>query len=230
MIFLLLNITLLAKDENFHLFTVENMRYDYTATSKALSDARLSYDLPGASYLMMNKDYILLASVKYSKKQDLGATSLGSTQIQLEQFGWKYEFGAGYKYYLTDKFYVGPALLFSDSYSKIYQTTAVGTTVTQKHDNDLRLYAIFGYAFTKSTLLFGAVELDNDLLESDYTNDYSQYQATMTLYQFLSKDFFLFVKYEQSLRNKDATPTSAGNRDYRGYGFGIWFENIVTSL
>ena len=220
-IFLLLNVTLLAEDENFHLFTIENVHYDYIATSKVLSDARISYDLPGVSYLLMNKDYILLASIKYSKRQSIGSTFLGSTQIGLEQFGWKYELGAGYKYHLTDKFYVGPALLYSDTYSKIYQTTSFSSSVTEKHDNDLRLYAIFGYAFTKSTLLFGAVELDNDLLESDYANDYSQYQATMTLYQFLSKDFFVFLKYEQSLRDKEATITSPGNRNNRGYGFGI---------
>lgn len=220
-IFLLLSVGLTAEDENFHLFTIENVRYDYTATSNVLTDARISYNLPGFSYLMMNKNYILLASVKYSKRQNIGSTFLGSIPIELEQVGWKYELGAGYKYYLTDKFYVGPALLFSDTYSKIYQTTSFSSSVTEKHDNDLRLYAIFGYAFTKSTLLFGAVELDNDLLESDYTNDYSQYQATMTLYQFLSKDFFLFVKYEQSLRDKEATPTSLGNRGSRGYGFGI---------
>ena len=218
---ILFSVFLSAKDTSATLLTIENLRYDYIATSQTLDDARISYNLPGISYLVMSKDYVLLASLKYSKRQSIGSTALGSIPIGLEQFGWKYELGAGYKFHLSDKFYVGPALLYSDTYSKIYQTTPLSTTVTEKHDNDLRLYGIFGYSFSKSTLLFGAIELDNDLLESDYANDYSQYPVTITMYQFLSKDFFLFLKYEQSLRDKKETATVTGNRNNRGYGFGI---------
>ena len=170
---------------------------------------------------MMSKNYIVLASLKYSKKQSIGSTALGSTQIGLEQVGWKYELGVGYKYYLSEKLFIGPALLFSDTYTKVYQITSMSRTKTTKHDNDLRLYAIVGYRATSSTLLFGTLELDNDLLSNDYLYDYSQYNIALTINQFLSKNLYLFVKYEQALRDKEATTGSSGNKNYRGYGFGI---------
>ena len=207
--------------ENVHLLSTEIIRYDYTATAIGLEDARISYTLPGISYTMMSKNYIVLASLRYSKKQSLGSTAFGSTRIGLEQMGWKYELGVGYKYYLSEKLFIGPALLFSDTYTKVYQTTSFSSTLTKKHDIDFRLYAIVGYRATSSTLLFGTLELDNDLLSNEHFRDYSQYNLALTINQFLSKNLYLFIKYEQALRDKEATTGSTGNRDYRGYGFGI---------
>lgn len=112
---------LLGEEKNLHLFTIENVRYDYTATTKSLSDTQISYDLLGLNYVFMNKKFLALASFKYSPKQHIGSTILGTTNIDFEQNGRKYELGAGYKYYLTEDLYIGPALLLSDAHSTLYQ-------------------------------------------------------------------------------------------------------------
>lgn len=222
---LLIAMNLLAEEKNLHLFTVENIRYDYTATAKSLNDTQISYDLPGLNYVFMNKKYVALASFKYSPKQHIGNTVLGTTHIDFEQNGRKYELGAGHKYYLTDTLYIGPALLFSDSHSTLYQIINNNVTKTEKYDTDLRAYFILGFNPTHSTMLFSSLELKNDLLSNDYEKDYSQYNTSVTLYQFISSQFFLYLKYEQSLRDKNIQNTISGNENYKGYGagFGINF-------
>ncbi|MFT5661713.1 MAG: hypothetical protein ACI9TV_002360 [Sulfurimonas sp.] len=217
----LLSLSLFAEGKSLHLVSAEMINYDYTGSTQGFKDAKVSYTLPGVSYTYMDKNYIALASVKYSQNQNIGYTALGSTTIVLEQKGWKYEVGAGYKFYLGKTFFVGPALLFSDTYTTLDQIIGTRTIRTLKHDTDLRLYGLVGCNITKSTLIFGAIELDNDLLSNNYKKDYSQYNVTGTLYQFLEKDFFLYLKYEQSLRGKNATGTVSGNKNYVGYGFGM---------
>lgn len=222
---LLIVMNLLGEEKNLHLFTIENLRYDYTATTESLNDTHISYDLPGLNYVFMNKKYLALASFKYSPKQHIGSTALGTANIDLEQKGRKYELGGGYKYYLTDTLYIGPALLFSDSHSTLYQIINNTVIKTEKYDTDLRAYFILGVNLTQSTMLFSSVELKNDLLSSDYAKDYSQYNTSVTLYQFISPEFFLYLKYEQSLRDKNIHNTISGNENYKGYGagFGINF-------
>lgn len=222
---LLIVMNVLAEEKNLHLFTIENIRYDYTATAKSLNDTQISYDLPGFNYVFMNQKYVALVSFKYSPKQHVGNTILGTTHIDFEQNGRKYELGAGYKYYLTETLYIGPALLFSDAHSTLYQIINNNVTKTEKYDTDLRAYFILGCNLTPSTMLFSSLELKNDLLSSDYEKDYSQYNTSVTLYQFLSPQFFLYLKYEQSLRDKTIQNTISGNENYKGYGagFGINF-------
>lgn len=218
---LLTVMNLLGEEKNLHLFTIENLRYDYTATTESLNDTHISYNLPGLNYVFMNDKYIALASFKYSPKQHIGNTFLGNTNIDFEQKGRKYELGAGYKYYLTDTLYIGPALLYSDAHSTLYQIINNNVMKTEKYDTDLRAYFILGFNLTQSTMLFSSVELKNDLLSSDYAKDYSQYNTSVTLYQFLSPQFFLYLKYEQSLRDKNIHNTISGNENYKGYGAGI---------
>lgn len=145
---------LLGEEENLHLFTIENVRYDYTATSNSLYDTKISYDLPSLNYVFMNKKYVGLASFKYSPKQHIGNTLLGTTNIDFEQNGRKYELGAGYKYYLTEALYIGPALLFSDSHSTLYQVINNNVTKTEKYDSDLRAYLIMGFNLTETVQNF----------------------------------------------------------------------------
>ena len=222
---LLIVMNLLGEEKNLHLFTIENVRYDYTATAKSLDDTQISYDLPGLNYVFMNKKFLALASFKYSPKQHIGSTVLGTTNIDFEQNGRKYELGAGYKYYLTEDLYIGPALLFSDAHSTLYQIINNNVTKTEKYDTDLRAYFILGFNPTHSTMLFSSVELKNDLLSNDYEKDYSQYNTSVTLYQFFSPQFFLYIKYEQALRDKNIQNNISGNENYKGYGvgFGISF-------
>lgn len=210
---LLIAMNVLAEEKNLHLFTIENLRYDYTATTESLNDTHISYDLPGLNYVFMNKKYLALASFKYSPKQHIGSTALGTANIDFEQKGRKYELGGGYKYYLTDTLYIGPALLYSDAHSTLYQIINNNVTKTEKYDTDLRAYFILGVNLTQSTMLFSSVELKNDLLSSDYAKDYSQYNTSVTLYQFISPEFFLYLKYEQSLRDKNIHNTISGNEN-----------------
>ena len=123
--------------------------------------------------------------------------------------------------YLAENFFIGPAFLYSDTYTTLYQNIGPMKIRTKKHDSDFRFYAIAGYYPTKSTIIYGAVELVNDLMSDEYYRDYSQYNTSVILYQFISKDTFLFLKYEQALRDKRPTSTVSGNRDYIGYGFGL---------
>lgn len=209
------------QEKKLDLLTTEIMYYNYTGSAIGLENSKLSYTLPAVSYIHMDKNYIVLASIKYSKKQNLGYIVLESSRILLEQEGWKYELGVGYKYYLTDKLFIGPALLFSDTYTTLYQTLNTTQTQSETHDVDVRFYGLFGYNITKATMFFGAIELDDDLLSNDYKLDYSQYKLSTTLYQFVSKSFFLYLKYEQSLKDKKARDASSGNQNYTGYGFGF---------
>lgn len=217
----LIVINLLGEEENLHLFTIENVCYDYIATTDSLNNTHISYDLPSLNYVFMNRKYVALASLKYSPKQHIGNTVLGMTNIDFEQNGRKYELGAGYKYYLTDTLYIGPALLFSDSHSTLYQVINNNVTKTEKYDRDLRAYFIMGFNLTHSTMLFSSVELKNDLLSNSYEKDYSQYNTSVTLYQFFSPDFFLYLKYEKSLRDKNIQNNISGNENYKGYGAGV---------
>ena len=218
---LLIVMNLLGKEENLHLFTIENVRYDYTATANSLNDTQISYNLPSLNYVFLNSKYIALASFKYSPKQHIGNTAFGTTNIDFEQKGRKYELGAGYKHYLTEDLYIGPALLFSDSHSTLYQVINNNVTKTEKYDSDLRAYLIMGLNLTHSTMLFYSVELKNDLLSNDYAKDYSQYNTSVTLYQFISSQSFLYLKYEQALRDKNIQNNISGNEHYKGYGAGV---------
>lgn len=220
-ILLLSCVSAFAASDSFDVITTDVTRYEKKATSLNLKDARLSFNSPAISYMSVRPDYLLLATFKYIPKQHIVTTALGNTPIKLEQEGWKYEIGAGYKFYITDDLYIAPALLYSDYYSTLYQR--VGNTVVESdsHDKDLRFYGLLGYKLTKATLMFVAVELDNDILSDNYSNDYSQYSLSTTLYQFFSKKWFAYIKYEQTLRDKEARSTTEGNNNSIAYGFGI---------
>ena len=220
-ILLFLSTSVFAEVKNLSLLSTEILRYDYTASTTGLNSSKISYTLPDVNYTFMNKNYIGLVSFKYSQNQNIGNSTLGSTNIALEQKGWKYEVGLGYKYHLRDNLFVGPGLLYSDTYTTLDQIIGTKRIRTKKHDSDLRLYGLIGYYPTSSTIIYGAIELDNDLLSNEYHRDYSQYNASIIIYQFLSKEYFFFLKYEQALRDKKPTNTVTGNKEYIGYGFGF---------
>lgn len=220
-ILILACVSVVSASNSFDAIMTDVTHYDKKATSLSLKDARLSFDVPAISYMAVRPNYLLLGALKYIPKQHIGTTALGNTPIELEQSGWKYEIGAGYKFYISDNLYIAPALLFSDYYSTLYQT--VGSTVIESnsHDQDVRLYGLIGYKLTKSTMMFIALELDNDILSDSYSNDYSQYSLSATVYQFFSKEWFAYIKYEQTLRDKEARSDSNGNINSIAYGFGI---------
>ncbi len=221
-ILLFLCVSTFANSNSFDVITTDITHYDKKATSLNLKDARLSFDSPALSYMSVRPNYLLLAAFKYIPKQYIGTTALGNTPIKLEQEGWKYEIGAGYKFYITDDLYIAPALLYSDYYSTLYQTVGNNAVIkSDSHDKDLRFYGLLGYKLTKATLMFVAVEFDNDILSDNYSNDYSQYSLSTTLYQFFSKKWFAYFKYEQTLRDKEARSDSEGNNNSISYGFGI---------
>lgn len=212
---------LFAEESGLNLLTIDTMHYNYKATSLTLDTAKLSYRGTAISYLYMDKNYIARASVKYSKKQNIGHTSLNILDISLEQEGWQYEIGLGYKFYLTERLFIGPSLLFVDTYRTVYTSSILATNKVEKHDSDLRFYTLLGYNLTKSTIIFASVELDNDILSNNYEYDYSQYTFATSVYQLVSEQFFLYLKYTKNLRNKQANSISGGNEDYSGYGFGL---------
>jgi hypothetical protein len=196
-------------------------RYDKMATSLSLEDTKVSYDIATVSYMAVKPNYLLLASFKYMPKQHIGTTSLGSTQIRLENDAWKYEVAAGYKYYLTPSLYIGPALLFSDYYSTLYKVAGSTVSESESHDIDFRFYGILGYKLAKATSFLVSIELDNDVLSNDYSDDYSQYPFSITMFQFLSKEWFAYIKYQQAIKDKKERADSIGNSDSIAYGFGI---------
>lgn len=196
-------------------------RYNDEATSLSLKDTKLSKDVPEISYLAVRPDYLLLAGFKYLPRQHIGSTALGSLPIELEQKGWKYELGAGYKFYLTEDLFVGPALLYSDYYNTLYKIAGTMVLKTERHDSDLRFYGLVGYKLNKATMILATLELKNDILSNDYNNDYSQYPISATLHHFLSKKWLVYAKYDQSLRNKTARTDITGNRASMAYGVGV---------
>ena len=220
-ILILVCVNVFAASNSYNLLMTDVTRYDKEATSLNLKDTRLSFDVPAISYMAVRPNYLLFAAFKYVPKQHIGTTALGNTPIGLEQDGWKYEIGAGYKFYINDDFYIGPALLFSDYYSTLYQTIGNSVLQTNSHDQDIRLYGLLRYKLAKATMMFVAIELDNDILSDSYSNDYSQYSLSTTLYQFFSKEWFAYIKYEQTLRDKEARSDSTGNNNSIAYGFGI---------
>lgn len=220
-ILILAYVSVFASSNSFDALMTDVTRYDKKATSSSLKDARLSFDAPAISYMAVRPNYLLLGALKYIPKQHIGTTALGNTPIELEQDGWKYEIGAGYKFYISDDLYIGPALLFSDYYSTLYQTVNGTVIESDSHDQDVRFYGLLGYKLAKATMIFVAVELDNDILSDNYSNDYSQYSLSATVYQFFSKELFAYFKYEQTLRDKEARSDSNGNNNSIAYGFGI---------
>lgn len=220
-ILILTAVSLFAEANNFDLLMTDVTRYDKMATSLSLKDTKLSYDVPAITYMAIRPNYLILATIKVMPKQHIGTTALGTTPIELEQEGWKYEIGAGYKFYLNKDLFIGPALLYSDYYSTLYKI--IGSTVleTKSHDSDLRLYGLVGYKLAKATMMFVSVELKNDILSNNYSKDYSQYPLGVTVYRFLSKEWFAYLKYQQTLRDKKARSDSTGTNSSIAYGFGI---------
>ena len=222
--YLLLLLTLFSissASESIDAVTLEEAYYEQTNTSLTYKDAKLSYSLPTISYIGMRPNYLFLAAVKLMPKQKIGMSALGATPIKLEQEAWKYEVGAGYKFYLSKNFYVGPALLYGDYYSKVYQTIGSSTVETKNRDVDVRLYGFLGYEPAKATLIFITLELDNDILSNQYEDDYSQYALNAALYQFVSKEWFFYLKYQRTLRDKKATTASTGMSNSTAYFFGV---------
>lgn len=207
--------------QDLDVITLETAHYTQTNTSLTYKDAKVSYNVPTVSYIGLRPNYLFLAAIKAIPKQKIGTTSLGSTPIKLEQEAWKYELGAGYKFYLNKKIYIAPALLYSDYYSKIFTSSASAAVETKSRDVDVRLYGLIGYEAAKATMVILSVELDNDILSDSYTEDYSQYPVNLALYQFVSKDFFFYLKYQKVLRNKKATTSSAGTSNNAAYFFGV---------
>ena len=196
-------------------------RYDKTITSTSLKDAKITYDVPAISYMHVEPNYLILLKLKHLPKQHIGNTALGNTPIKLEQEAWKYEIGGAYKFYITDDFYIAPALLYTDYYYKLYQTVGTNVIETHGHDSDIRVYGVVGYKIAKATMLFATIELDNDILSDNYSNDYNQYSVSATLYQFLSKDWFIYGNIQSTLRDKEARADSTGNKSSIAYGFGL---------
>lgn len=210
-----------AAPKSADLLMTDITHYEKTATALGLKDAKVSYNVPAISYFAIRPDYLFIASLKVLPKQHIGSTALGNTPISLEKKGWKYEIGAAYKFYLNEDLFIAPALLFSDYRSKLFQTVGTTTSQSYNHDRDLRLYGLLGYKITKSAMMFLSVELENDLFSNNYSDDYSQYPVNVNIYQFLSKKWFVYAKYQQTLRDKEARSDSTGNKDSIAYGFGI---------
>lgn len=221
---ILISISLSAASENIDAITVEVGHYTQTLTSSVLKNTDISYDVPTVNYIGVRPNYLFLAALKMIPKQTLGTSALGATPIKLQQEAWKYEFGAGYKFYLGEKFYISPALLYSDYYSKIYKSTPTSTTETKSRDVDVRFYGLIGYEPLKATMIFITVELYNDILSSSYDEDYSQYPVNIALYQFVSKELFFYLKYQKTLRDKKETATINGSANNAAYFFGVGFK------
>jgi hypothetical protein len=207
--------------ENLDVVTIENAYYTQTKTSLTYKDAKISFNVPSISYIGLRPNYLFLADIKMIPKQKIGTTSLGATPLKLEQEAWKYELGAGYKFHLNKKLYIAPALLYSDYYSKTFTSSPIASVETKSRDVDVRLYGLVGYEPAKATMVILSVELDNDILSDSYKEDYSQYPVNLALYQFVSKDFFFYLKYQKALRNKKATTTSNGSSNNTAYFFGV---------
>ena len=221
LLFLFTLFSLSYASENLDVITLETAHYTQTNTSLTYKDAKISFDVPTVSYIGLRPNYLFLAAIKAIPKQKIGTTSLGATPIKLEQEAWKYELGAGYKYYLLKNLYIAPALLYSDYYNKVFQSTTNATVETKSRDVDVRLYGLIGYEPAKATMVILSVELDNDIFSDSYKEDYSQYPVNLALYQFLSKEFFFYLKYQKVLRNKKATTSSNGSSNNAAYFFGV---------
>lgn len=213
--------SLFAESKNVDLVMADMIHYNQTASALGLRDTKISYDVTTISYMVVNPKYLLLGAVKFMPKQNLGTTYLGTTPIVLKQELWKYEFGAAYKFYLSDKFFIAPALLFSDYYSSLYKI--IGSTVgeSKTHDIDVRFYGLVGYKISKASSILVSLELDNDIFSNDYAKDYSQYAISATLFQFLSNECFMFFKYQQALKDQKARGNIIGNANSVSYGFGM---------
>lgn len=221
LIFIFITIDLFAASDNLNIVMTDLTRYEETATSLSLRDTKISYDVPAVSYMSIRPNYLVYASLKMIQKQHIGTTYLGTIPIELKQEGWKYELGAGYKFSLTKNFFIAPALLLSDYHCTLYKTMGSNVVKTKSRDLDYRLYGLLGYEMTESTLMYISVELVNDIFSHRYEDDYSQYPVNATLYQFLSKRWFAYLKYQHTLRDKKASSDSTGNINRLGYGFGV---------
>lgn len=217
-------LSLLSASENIDAVTAETAHYTQELTSSTLKNTKVSYDVPAISYIGLRKNYIFLAALKVVPKQKLGESALGAVPIKVEQEAWKYELGAGYKFYLNKNLYVSPALLYSDYYSKTYMITSSSSSETKSRDVDVRLYGLIGYEPFKATMVFITVELDNDIFSDSYDKDYSQYPVNVSVYQFISKDMFLYIKYQKTLRDKKATAYLNGTSNSAAYFFGAGFR------
>jgi len=199
----------------------EAIQYKRTDTSLTYKDSKTSYNVPALSYMAIRQKYLFLAKLKAMPKQYIGTTYLNTTAIKLEQDGRKYELGAAYKLYLSDNLYVAPAFLYSNYASTLYQTVGNSVIKTKTRDNDLSLYGLLGYKPLKATTILVSLELDNDILSNCYSKDYSQYIISTTIHQFFSKNWFAYIKYRQTLRDKVANTESTGNTHSISYGAGI---------
>ncbi len=207
---------------------LEKQKISGTVTSDTAKDIASSKEHYSLKYYIDTQDVLYLIGLSYQPLQTVGNTSLYSFPVEIKQEMEKVELGIAYKLYLMDSLYIAPAIVYSNTDSKTFRhlnnNGTIISSITNKVDTDYSLYAIIGYKPTKITSLLLSLELNNDLLSSEYSRDYSTYQVNFSILQAISSKVLLYVQYNRLLKEKPSTSVNTGTKDVDGFSLGIGFQ------
>jgi len=218
--------TIVLAQSNILLF--EKQKVSGTVTSSTAEDIYSSKEYYSLKYYVEKKDTLYLLGLSYLPLQTVGNTSLNSYPVEIKQKREKIELAVAYKFYLMDSLYIAPAIAYIHTDTKTFQNlnnngTIISST-THNVDTDYSLYGLIGYRPTQTTSILLYWELNNDLLSSEYSQDYSSYQVNLSVIQAISSNAVLYFQYNRLLKDKPATSVNTGTKDVAGFSLGIGFR------
>jgi len=228
--FLLLIIALstVALSQSNNIILLEKQKVSGTVTSKIADDIPSKKEYYSLKYYLETEDLLYIIGLSHMPLQTIGNTTLSSFPIEIKQKREKLELAVAYKFYLKGSLYIAPALAYIHTDTKTFQHLNNSGTITSSSthvvDTDYSLYAVMGYRPTKTSSALLYLELNNDLLSSEYSKDYSSYQLNLSVLQAISSTTVLYFQYHKVLKDKPATSSYSGTKDISGFSIGIGFR------
>jgi len=225
---LIISLSVVVLGQNNNIILLENQKVSGTVTSKTTDDIPSKKEYYSLKYYLETEDLLYLIGLSHMPLQTIGNTTLSSFPVEIKQKREKLELAVAYKFYLKGSFYIAPALAYIHTDTKTFQHLNNSGTITSSSshvvDTDYSLYAVMGYRPTKTSSALLYLELNNDLLSSEYSKDYSSYQLNLSILQAISKNVVLYFQYNTLLKDKPATSSNSGTKDVSGFSVGIGFR------
>ncbi|MFT5661091.1 MAG: hypothetical protein ACI9TV_001737 [Sulfurimonas sp.] len=196
-----------------------------TIGSNLFQDVAIKRKLMSFSALVDFKEFQFYASYKHSPYQQIGSGTLNNdVQIDFFQKAYQLETGFSRKFYLSDNFFIAPALIYFHTAQHNTKKISIQEIQKKKVDQDLRPYLYMRYRVFKSTVLYTNIQLDNDLTSNDNETEYNQYPFSIALYQSITPKIFLHIQYQQNLKDRPIFGSEISDKQSKIYTLGIGFE------
>lgn len=219
---------LYGSSTDLNLLFLEKYTHKYTISSNISEDIKTTNKYNALGYFHEDEKYLYALDYTYMSDQEIATTKMNNIPVDINQKFNRVRLGIGYKFNLSENFYISPALVYQNLSLKSRESInlPIGTQYnhTTLKDDDLSLYGVFNYRPFKGTSIMGKLEIENDLLSNDYQKDYSTLPMEIIVSQFINKDIFLFGKYGFTFKEKDAKNRFSGEKDVSLFSFGIGFS------